>query len=79
MTAPNRIQEVNMSVRSYRLVVVGSVLSWFLLGLHFPIVHQMTGHGRAPSVSVIVAVTVIVVASLAGLWVLLRTPPRGES
>jgi uncharacterized membrane protein YuzA (DUF378 family) len=63
-----------MSTRSYRLVVVVCALSWFLLGLHFPIVHQITRHGRVPEASVLVVVALIAVCAIAGLWVLLHAP-----
>jgi hypothetical protein len=44
-----------MSTRSYRLLVVGCVLSWFLLGMHAPIVHQVAEHGRVPGTPVVAA------------------------
>lgn len=61
-------------MRSYRLTVLGCVLAWFLVGLHWPAVHQMTHHGGSPSPTVLGALSVLVVAGLAGLWQLLRGP-----
>ncbi|GJG85223.1 hypothetical protein tb265_04040 [Gemmatimonadetes bacterium T265] len=52
------------------------MLSWFLLGLHAPILHAATAHARAPRPSVLVAVAFLTAAALAGLWVLLRAPRR---
>ena len=63
-----------MSTRSYRLVVLGCMLSWFLLGLHAPIVHQLTSHQHAPHTSVLAAVAVLALCALAGSWALLRAP-----
>jgi hypothetical protein len=63
-----------MSTRSHRLLVVGCMLSWFLLGMHVPIVHEITGHGRIPGPSVLLAVAAIVLAALAAAWALLRAP-----
>jgi hypothetical protein len=68
-----------MSTRSYRLVVVGCLLSWFLLGLHAPLVHEFAAHGHVPRPSVLTAVALLTVAALAGAWVLLRTPRRGAT
>ncbi|AHG93543.1 hypothetical protein J421_6008 (plasmid) [Gemmatirosa kalamazoonensis] len=65
-----------MSTRSYRLVVLGCMLSWFLLGLHAPIVHQLTSRHRAPHASVLVAVAALALCALAGSWALLRAPGR---
>lgn len=63
-----------MSTRAYRLALVGSVLAWFLLGLHAPILHQITAHHRAPHASVLAAVAVLAAAAVAGLLALLRDP-----
>lgn len=68
-----------MSTPSYRLVVVGSMLSWFLLGMHAPVLHELTEHGRVPRASVLVAVSLLAAGALAGMWFLLRPPRRGES
>lgn len=56
------------------MTVLGCVLAWFLIGLHWPAVHQMTHHGQALSLAVMGALSVLVVAGLAGLWRLLRGP-----
>jgi hypothetical protein len=68
-----------MTARLYRLTVLGSVFAWFLLGLHVPALHQMTHHGRAPSLTVLGAVAVVAACAVAGVWLLLRTPRRGAS
>ena len=65
-----------MSMRAYQLTVVGCALSWFLVGLHVPALHEITHHGRAPHWSVLTLVALFVVAALGGLAVLLRAPAR---
>lgn len=58
----------------YRLVVLGSALSWLLLGLHLPAVHQLTHHDATLHWSVTAAIAVLAVAGMAGVLVLLRAP-----
>ena len=66
-----------MPTRFYRPTVIGCVLSWFLLGLHFPLLHEIADHGAVPHWSVLAVLLVIAIASVAGLWALLREPVRG--
>lgn len=61
-----------MLARYYRLTVVGCALSWFLLGLHMPVLHQMTHVGYEPHWTVLVIVALLAVAAVASLWMLLR-------
>ncbi len=61
-----------MLPRFYRSIVVGCALSWFLVGLYLPAVHQITHHDRAPSWPVVIAMSILAVAAVGGLWVLLR-------
>ena len=68
------LQRGAMSTRSYRLVIVGCMLSWFLLGMHAPVVHQITEHGRHPGAHLLVPVALLAAGALAGLWALLRSP-----
>ena len=35
-----------MSERAYQSTVVVSAIAWFLLGLHAPVMHQITHHHR---------------------------------
>lgn len=62
-----------MSRGYYRVTVVVCALSWFLVGLHLPALHQITHHGRAPQWSVIAIVALLAAVAVAGLAVLLRT------
>lgn len=60
-----------MSTRSYRFLLVGCVLAWFLLGMHAPFVHQVIHHGRVMGAPMLLAVALLAVAAVVGLWALL--------
>ena len=66
-----------MSERSYRSTVLASALVWFLLGLHAPILHQLTHHHRMPDTTVLVVVALLAVAGIAAVLALLRAPASG--
>ena len=61
-----------MTERTYRLTVLASALVWFLLGLHAPMVHQITHHHRMPDTTVLVVMTVLIVAGVVSVFALLR-------
>jgi hypothetical protein len=61
-----------MTERSYRSTVLASALVWFLLGLHAPVVHQLTHHHRMPDTTVLVVIAVLAAAGVASLLALLR-------
>jgi hypothetical protein len=65
-----------MTARAYQLTVLGSVLAWFLLGLHAPALHQMTHHGRDLPVTALGATLILAACAVAGVWRLLRAPRR---
>ena len=65
-----------MSTSYYRLTVVACALSWFLVGLHLPALHEMTHHGSAPRWTVLAIVCFLAAVAVAGLWILLRAPLR---
>jgi len=67
--------EATMSTSSFRLIVVACALSWLLVGMHAPMVHQFTHHGRIPSASLLIAVTALLVIAVATLVALLRSSP----
>jgi uncharacterized membrane protein len=67
-----------MQMRTYRLIVIGSILSSCLVGLHLPALHDMTEHGATPRWEVVIATIVLVIGTLAGTWRLLRLPPVGD-
>ena len=64
-----------MSTSTYRLTVIGCALAWFLVGMHAPLVHAFTHHGRAPNAGLLAIVGLLVVAAVVMLWRLLQRPP----
>lgn len=68
-----------MHLWTYRLIVIGSMLSSFLVGLHMPMLHDVIEHGAAPRWDFVVATALLVVLTVAGAWRLLRAPgPLGD-
>jgi hypothetical protein len=67
-----------MLMPTYRLVVVGSLLSSFLTGTHMPLLHEMIEHGARPRWDVLAATLLLVAMSVAGGWALLRRPTLGR-
>jgi cytochrome bd-type quinol oxidase subunit 2 len=61
-----------MTERAYRSTVLVSALVWFLLGLHAPMVHQITHHHRMPDTTVLVVMAVLIVAGVVSVLALLR-------
>ena len=69
-----------MSTSQYRLAVVACALAWFLVGMHAPVVHQITEHGRIPGAGLLVILVVLVTVASGSVWTLLRSPrPSGHS
>jgi len=68
-----------MTERTYRSMVLASALVWFLLGLHAPLVHQLTHHNRMPDTTALVVVAVLAIAGIASLFALLRRGPGGPA
>jgi hypothetical protein len=65
-----------MTTPYYRLTVVVCAISWFMVGLHLPTLHQMIDHGRAPNWIVLAILSCFSLIALAGIWILLRAPNR---
>ena len=61
-----------MRVGSYRLIVLGSLLSSFLFGLHLPALHDMIEHGAAARTDVMIMTVLFAIGTVAGGWTLLR-------
>lgn len=61
-----------MSTPLYRLTVVACALAWFLVGLHAPMFHEITEHGRVPRTSILVILALLVVIASGSVWTLLR-------
>lgn len=63
-----------MRLGTYRLIVVGSMLSSFLAGFHLPALHEIVEHGATPRSDVVAVTLLLVVCAVAGTWTLLRAP-----
>jgi uncharacterized membrane protein len=61
-----------MSERSYRSTVVASAIVWFMLGLHAPLLHQITHHNRMPDTTVLIVMAALAVAGVVSVVALLR-------
>ena len=61
-----------MRVRTYRLTVIGCVLSSFMLGFHLPAIHNMVEHGRPVRLDVLIVTALFAVGTVGGVWALLR-------
>jgi hypothetical protein len=61
-----------MRARTYRVVVVGSILSSFMLGFHLPAIHNMVEHGNRVRIDVLLVTVLFAIGTVAGLWALLR-------
>jgi hypothetical protein len=68
-----------MSERAYRSTVLASALVWFLLGLHSPMLHQITHHHRMPDTTVLVVIAVLAIAGVATVLALLRGGRSGAA
>jgi hypothetical protein len=62
-----------MQLRTYRLTVVGSLLSSFLVGFHLPALHEMIEHGASPRWDVLGVTIALAVLTIVLAWTLLRS------
>ena len=67
-----------MQLRNYRVTVVGCALSWLLVGLHLPTLHEVLDHGYSPEPTVLVMTLLLAAAGVAFVWALLRAPASSE-
>jgi len=67
-----------MSTPLYRLTVLACAVAWFLVGLHTPVLHQITGHGRVPGAGLVTILVLLVVIAGGSLLMLLRAPRSHE-
>ena len=63
-----------MRMRTYRLIVVGSILSSFMVGLHVPMLHEIIEHGATPRWDALTATLILALITVACAWKLLRSP-----
>ena len=68
-----------MTERSYRWTVLASAVVWFLLGLHAPMLHQITHHNRMPDTTVLIVMAVLAVAGVVSVLALLRGGRGGSA
>jgi len=68
-----------MSTSAYRSTVLVSALVWFLLGLHAPVLHQLTHHNRMPDTTVLVVIAVLAILGVVCTVALLRRPAMGDA
>ncbi len=61
-----------MTMRFYRLTLIGCALSWFMVGLHVPVLHELTHPGHAIAWPPVVATLLLLASGIATLWMLLR-------
>lgn len=63
-----------MTSWQYRLAVIVCVVSWLLVGLHAPVLHELTDPTHDPRPSTVLLLGVFVLFGIAALWSLLRAP-----
>jgi hypothetical protein len=68
-----------MSTPQYKLTVVACALTWFLVGLHAPVLHQFTHHGRTPEVGLLLVLVLLVIMASGSVWALFRVPRHPDS
>ena len=61
-----------MSTSQYRLTVVICAATWFLIGMHSPVVHEIVDHGFLPHWSLVAILAVLILMGCTTLWSLLR-------
>jgi hypothetical protein len=64
-----------MPIRYYRLSLLVCAAAWLLLGMHLPVLHQITHHGRMPSAMVLVFMAAFALLAVTLLWRLMRVAP----
>lgn len=57
-----------MSTGTYRILVVGAILSSFLLGMHMPVIHDIADHGARARWDVLIASAVLALMAITCGW-----------
>ena len=60
-----------MSATTYRMMVLGGILSAFLLGMHMPVLHEIADHGAGASMPGVIATAALAVLTFVFAWKLL--------
>ena len=68
-----------MMRRHYRLTVVVCAISWLLVGLHLPTLHELTDHGYSPQWTVLGITVLLALVGAACVRALLRTPAASST
>ena len=66
-----------MPLRRYRMTVLVCSLSWLLVGLHLPTLHEVMDHGYTAPPSVLVMTVLLALVGVTCLWMLLRPGAAG--
>ena len=66
-----------MSRKSYTVTVLGCALSWLLVGLHAPVLHELSHAGMSPRWGLLGLTVLLAVLAVSVTWLLLRRP-RGS-
>ncbi len=66
-------------MRYYRATVVLSALSWLMVGMHLPMLHDMTHEGRSTRWDVLAVTALLTVVGIVGVILLLRAPGSDRS
>ena len=53
------------------MLILGAIVSSFLLGMHMPIIHDIVDHGASPRWDVLIASGVLALVAIACGWRLL--------
>jgi hypothetical protein len=62
-----------MSTGIYRMLVIGAILSSFLLGMHMPVIHDIVDHGARPRWDVLIASGLLGLIAIGSGWKLLTS------
>ena len=65
-----------MQQRFYRPMVLLSAISWFMLGMHMPMLHDLSHAKEHPGI--LVAMAALAAGGLYSLYTLLRSSPAGS-
>lgn len=60
-----------MSTVTYRMLVLGAIVSSFMLGMHVPVLHEILDHGSRPRWDVQIASGILALTAIVCAWRLL--------
>ena len=68
-----------MSRKSYTMMVLGCALSWLLVGLHAPVLHELSHTDVPPRWGLLGLVGLLALGAVGVTWLLLRVPRESAS